>query len=130
MSQLTKNTMAEFKGQIVDIFEDYLEEHNVTPDCLPNVEREPDDEDAAIIYGDDYDFIADEVQFQVDRYRLIQYGPTRNPQIISTAVNTIYERFSDVASKLINTDFALDADSECQLKEKIRQTFINWEVFE
>jgi hypothetical protein len=40
----------EFIGQIIDIFEDFLEERGVT---LPNDEREQD-EDAAIIYGTDY----------------------------------------------------------------------------
>lgn len=40
----------EFIGQIIDIFENFLEERGVT---LPNDEREQD-EYAAIIYGTDY----------------------------------------------------------------------------
>ena len=47
----------EFIGQIIDIFEDFLEERGVT---LPNDEREQD-EDAAIIYGTDYDQLQTEL---------------------------------------------------------------------
>ena len=43
-------TFNEFVGQIIDIFEDFLEDHNVT---LDNSEKEQDP-DAAIIYGSDY----------------------------------------------------------------------------
>lgn len=47
----------EFIGQIIDIFEDFLEEREVT---LPNDEREQD-EYAAIIYGTDYDQLQTEL---------------------------------------------------------------------
>ena len=43
-------TFNEFVGQIIDIFEDFLEDHNVT---LDNPEKEQDP-DAAIIYGSNY----------------------------------------------------------------------------
>ena len=47
----------EFIGQLIDIFEDFLEERGV---MLPNDEREQD-EDAAIIYGTDYDQLQTEL---------------------------------------------------------------------
>ena len=42
---------------LIDIVEDWLEEKGITPHDIPNEERE--DEDAAIIYGSDYDYLAD-----------------------------------------------------------------------
>lgn len=51
-------TFNEFVGQIIDIFEDFLEDHNVT---LDNPEKEQDP-DAAIIYGSDYDDLYGEIE--------------------------------------------------------------------
>lgn len=54
LKEIEKNKQAdesEFYGQLIDAVEDFLHERNVT---WPNPERE-DCEDAAIIFGDDYD---------------------------------------------------------------------------
>lgn len=48
----------ELLGRLVDIVEDWLETKGITSDDIPNEERE-DTEDAAIIYGSDYDYLAD-----------------------------------------------------------------------
>lgn len=45
-------------GAMVDTVEDFLEEKGITKNDIPNDERE-DDPDAAIIYGSDYDELAD-----------------------------------------------------------------------
>ena len=45
-------------GVMVDVVEDFLEEKGITKEDIPNDERE-DDPDAAIIYGSDYDELAD-----------------------------------------------------------------------
>lgn len=45
-------------GAMVDTVEDFLEEKGITKNDIPNNERE-DDPDAAIIYGSDYDELAD-----------------------------------------------------------------------
>lgn len=47
----------EFLGSLVDVVEDWLEEKGITPDDIPNDEREGDDGEA-IIYGSDYDYFA------------------------------------------------------------------------
>lgn len=41
----------ELIGQIIDIFEDFLEDHNID---IPNEERDEDTDNPAIIYGSDY----------------------------------------------------------------------------
>lgn len=45
-------------GVMVDVVEDFLEEKGITKEDIPNDKRE-DDPDAAIIYGSDYDELAD-----------------------------------------------------------------------
>lgn len=47
----------ELLGLLIDAVEDWLESKGITPDDVPNDERVGDD--AAIIYGSDYDVIAD-----------------------------------------------------------------------
>lgn len=54
------NLLAEFKGQLIDIFEDFLDRKGIV---IPNTERDEDEdldpEESANIYGSDYDELAD-----------------------------------------------------------------------
>lgn len=47
----------ELLGLLIDVVEDYLESKGITPDDIPNDERDGDN--SAVIYGSDYDVIAD-----------------------------------------------------------------------
>lgn len=59
----------EFIGRLVDIVEDFLSEKDV---MIDNPERDEDDvEDAAIIYGDDYDWLADEFRYVMRAYHFL-----------------------------------------------------------
>lgn len=49
---------AEFIGQFIDVFEDFLDSKGI---CIDNTDRDEDDDNAAIIYGEDYDILADEI---------------------------------------------------------------------
>ena len=50
----------ELLGQIIDVFEDFLEEKGI--DIL-NPEKEEDDSDnLAILYGSDYDVLSDQIE--------------------------------------------------------------------
>lgn len=83
MSNFTKNLracseeekssqLAEFKGQLIDIFEDFLDERGIV---IPNPERDEDEdldpEEAANIYGSDYDELADNLMDVLERWGLI-----------------------------------------------------------
>ena len=57
----------ELIGQIIDIFEDFLEERHVV---LNNDERD-EDPDAAIIYGSDYGILQDQLQQTFRFWQLI-----------------------------------------------------------
>lgn len=129
MSQLNEDTLAEFKGQLVDTLEDYLEEHGVTPSMLPNEDRDDDDECAAIIYGWHYDMVADNIEHELRIHDLIGRKVCSNPQIIANVVNHIFEAYQEILDMIGPEFINFDDDDERRLKEEIRQIFVNWEVF-
>lgn len=55
--QMSQSERMELWGGLIDVVEDWLEEKGITANDIPNEERE-DTEDAAIIYGGDYDYLA------------------------------------------------------------------------
>jgi len=128
MSQLNEDTLAEFKGQLIDTLEDYLEEHGVTPSMLPNEDRDDDDEGAAIIYGWHYNMVGDNIEHELCVHDLIGRNVCNNPQIIADTVNHIFEAYQEIAD-MVEPAFVFDDDGERRLKNGIRQIFVNWEVF-
>lgn len=129
MSQLNEDTLAEFKGQLIDALEDYLAEEGVTPSMLPNKECEEDDDGVgAIIFGRHYDMVGDDIQHELDVHNLVNQKPVSNPQIIADIVNHIFEAYQELTD-MIEPTFRWNDDGERRLKNEIRQTFVNWEVF-
>lgn len=64
--ELPDEDKPEFIGQLIDVFEDFLDEKGIV---IENEEREGDeDEDEAIIYGSDYDEIADGIREIISRW--------------------------------------------------------------
>ena len=63
---IEKNLEDEFVGQIIDIFEDFLESKDIK---LENTDKT--DEDAAIIYGSDYFEIEDRIMSMLRNWKLI-----------------------------------------------------------
>lgn len=61
--QVSKEEIPELIGSLIDLFEDFLEEKGVTSEMMPNSERDTEDncEETAIIYGEDYDLLADSI---------------------------------------------------------------------
>lgn len=55
---MSQSDRMELWSRLIDVVEEWLDEKGITTDDIPNVERE-DVEDAAIIFGDDYDYFAD-----------------------------------------------------------------------
>lgn len=56
--KIKEKDKAEFLGQIIDIFEDFLEDKGIN---IPNEDRDQD-EDGAIIYGEDYDVLRSQIE--------------------------------------------------------------------
>lgn len=55
---MSQSDRMELWGRLIDVVEDWLAEKGITEEDIPNEERESV-EDAAIIFGDDYDYFAD-----------------------------------------------------------------------
>lgn len=64
---ISKEDAPEFIGQVIDIFEDFLEERHVV---LNNDERD-EDPSAAIIYGSDYGVLQEQLQQMFLLWQLI-----------------------------------------------------------
>jgi hypothetical protein len=62
--ELSDDDAPEFIGQIVDVFEDFLDEKGIE---IENSEKDGDEGDA-IIYGSDYDEIADGIREIISRW--------------------------------------------------------------
>ncbi len=130
MRQLTLDTLAEFKGQLIDTLEDYLVEEGIIPSMLPNEDRDNDDECAAIIYGWQYDMVADNIEHELCIHDLIgREVPCNNPHTIADTVNHIFEGYQEILDMIGPEFINFDDDDERRLKQEIRQTFVNWEVF-
>lgn len=56
-THISRSDLPELIGQVIDIFEDFLEEKHV---AISNPDREGDP-DAAILYGDDYDRLSGQI---------------------------------------------------------------------
>ena len=64
---ISSEDKCEFIGQIVDIFEDFLEEKGIN---IPNDERE--DNNAAIIYGMDYGLLSEQIESTLRAWDLLE----------------------------------------------------------
>ena len=61
--QVSEEKIPELIGSLIDSFEDFLEEKGITPEMIPNSERDADIdcEETSIIYGEGYDWLADSI---------------------------------------------------------------------
>jgi hypothetical protein len=64
---ISQDEMPEFIGQIIDIFEDFLEDEGID---IPNPEKDEDDElNEAIIYGSHYGRLQDDLEALVNNWQ-------------------------------------------------------------
>lgn len=71
---VTENQTAEFVGQIIDIFEDFLTEKNITlenPEKEENQDVQPDEEQA-IIYSSDYGQLQTNLESMLKNWNIIK----------------------------------------------------------
>ena len=68
--KISREDLGEFVGQVIDIFEDFLEARGID---FPNDEKNEDGEDnIAIIYGSDYDELATVIEATVVSWKLAE----------------------------------------------------------
>ncbi len=128
MTKLNLDSKSEFVGQIVDLFEDYLDANNIR---LKNTDREDaiaegdiEPEEAAIIYGDHYDIIGDTVANDIETYSLMdkQFESLMESQ---EAVEDIIGSFHNLLKEGGYIKDIPKPDIET-LKGDIRDTFEHW----
>lgn len=68
MATVKNDDRMEFLGSIIDIFEDFLENKNIN---IENPEKD-DEEDAAIIYGSDYDELQGKLENMMRNWEIIE----------------------------------------------------------
>lgn len=97
-------SLPEFKGRIVDVFEDFCDANDIS---IENPDRDEEEDDgAAIIYGEDYDTIADEVEFLFERFK----APFESQEVITTVTNccgNFEEILQERGSKILEDDSEL-----------------------
>ena len=114
------NEMAELKGQIVDIFEDWIDENNY---FIENDDREDaivsgeydDPSEAAQIYADDYGYITDEVEYVINNHA--------QDELTADKIAIIIRAFEDICKR---NDIELSDETKAFFASKIKTTFINW----
>jgi hypothetical protein len=116
---LDNDNLAEFKGQIVDIFEDYLTEKNTN---IENPDKE-DDDGAAIIYGEDYDVIGDEVEYGIQPY----LNDANAELDIEGIVKNIMFAFDSLVKKCDPVITVRDGERESLIRQ-VKNTFKEWNV--
>ena len=69
-NNMSQDDRCEMFGCLIDVVEDWLESKGITPADIPNEDRPEDDNGAAIIYGEDYDELANgfSAVLGIDRY--------------------------------------------------------------
>ena len=70
---INREEMAEFTGQVIDIFEDFLDDKGIV---IHNPEREADDEEnSANIYGNDYGYLQSRITELTENWKLTTEEP-------------------------------------------------------
>ena len=68
-NSIPETKKADFIGQLIDIFEDFLDEKGIS---IENEERDEDDDSAAIIFGSDYDALAEQLTETMTRWGVLK----------------------------------------------------------
>lgn len=115
---LSPETLTEFVGQIVNIFEGFCAEKEI---MIDNPERKDYDEsDATIIFGDDYDDFEITVRHWCDTYELYE------SQVSKAVANKMAGEIIDVLGKMANT--YISVQDICTLKHKLISIFQKWDI--
>ena len=66
---IRQENVNELIGQIIDIFEDFLDEKGIT---IANPEKEGCDDNPAVIYGSDYGDLEDDIRETLANWNIIE----------------------------------------------------------
>lgn len=126
----SSNNLAEFRGQVVDVFEDFCDEYGIR---IENKERDEynaeagyeEGENTAIIFGSDYDLIADEV---TDRVNNADGKESFTPDEVSDIADALMDIFDNQILKERGTIIFVCDPLKVELKKGIVDTFRAWDL--
>lgn len=112
---ISEEEMSNFIGCIIDTFEDWLDEKGITPEDIPNEDREQSGSDAAIIYGGDYDILQSQMESILSAY---EQDP---PELINMQSTAIHEQIiqSHKAIKQIRSSASLSEQEQADFIKTI-----------
>lgn len=123
--ELPENDIPEFVGQIIDLFEDFLDEKGV---ILPNQERDEDHsltpEESANIYGEDYFFLENKIKDTIINWASVNIDKSSQTKveahkhIIESKVKTIDDVVRRLNDGLDRTDEELEKCKKWLLEYK------------
>ena len=114
---------AEMKGQIIDIFEDYLEEKGIR---LMNDEHEGD-ENEAIIYGSHYSEIADVIERAAETDGWNDGKKSTGDRLEHIAVKILF-KVADLVRSYGTHGLSELFDDRNNLIAKVLETLVNWDL--
>ena len=127
---LNQDSLPEFIGQIVDIFEDFCAENEIT---WPNEDRDEyikdggcEEDEAAVIFGEDYDYIADPVQSGVETYGLTESNRLDTEKETDFIVSIIDEFYNLLADRNVESMKSDKLRDEIGLALKIDRILQHW----
>lgn len=117
--------LPELKGQVVDIFEDFFAENDIN---IPNEDRDQaiadgeDPDGLAIIYGEDYDVIGDEVELAIG---------AETKTLSENEMNDLADTLIEAAKRLDITDAERNKvqSNRDELIKQIKELFAEWELY-
>lgn len=112
---ISEEEMSNFIGCIIDTFEDWLEEKGITPEDIPNEDREQSEGGGAIIYGDDYGFLQTEMESILSAYK------QEPPELVNLQSTAVQEQIlqSHKAIKQIRSSDSLSEQEQAAFIETI-----------
>ena len=89
VSLVRNKDVPEFIGQIIDIFEDFLEEKNIS---IENSEKSESEDNPAIIYVTDYGSLRESLTSMMEAWNIIDKENTVNQEDTNTYFDELYEK--------------------------------------
>lgn len=120
--------ISQFLGEVVDIFEDYLDNNNIH---LKNKQRDEEDPDTgANIWGEDYSDLAYYIEYLLkDNVNLkTNKIETLNKINVDNAINDTYEIFLEIVSKSNSVSDVLIKKNKLNFMNAIRKLFTLWNI--
>lgn len=152
MNKMNWDDLMQLKGQIINLFEDFLESNGIRPEMVPNEEREEairdgaDPDGCAIIYGGDYDVIVGCIEATAMEQGMDVCQREKIPISISAGMferlrRDIMAGFESILNKIDESKMNKETDAKFRsalktfCKEDLQQShveqiFQRWEILE